>query len=139
MGDSLTAGYGLAAQDGFTARLEAALRARGVAVRVINAGVSGDTSAGGLSRLDWLMSERPDLVIVDLKLKTGHGFSVLKRIRESHPGTKTLVSSMHEETLYAERALKAADDTVRSSAPEFIEGVELTQRELLNAFAKSLA
>ncbi len=71
LGDSLTAGYGLAAQDGFTARLEAALRDRGVAARVINAGVSGDTSAGGLSRLDWLMAEKPDLVIVELGANDG--------------------------------------------------------------------
>lgn len=71
LGDSLTAGYGLAAQDGFTARLEAALRARGVAARVVNAGVSGDTSAGGLSRLDWLMSDKPDLVIVELGANDG--------------------------------------------------------------------
>ncbi len=71
LGDSLTAGYGLAAQDGFTARLEAALREYGVAARVINAGVSGDTSAGGLSRLDWLMAEKPDLVIVELGANDG--------------------------------------------------------------------
>jgi len=71
LGDSLTAGYGLAAQDGFTARLEAALRDRGVTARVINAGVSGDTSAGGLNRLDWLMAEKPDLVIVELGANDG--------------------------------------------------------------------
>lgn len=71
LGDSLTAGYGLAAQDGFTARLESALRGRGISARVINAGVSGDTSAGGLSRLDWLMSDRPDLVIVELGANDG--------------------------------------------------------------------
>jgi acyl-CoA thioesterase I len=66
LGDSLTAGYGLAAEDGFTARLEAALKAAGVAAKVINGGVSGDTSAGGLARVDWLMAEKPDLVIVEL-------------------------------------------------------------------------
>jgi acyl-CoA thioesterase I len=66
LGDSLTAGYGLPAEDGFTARLEAALKAAGVAVKVINGGVSGDTSAGGLARVDWLMAEKPDLVIVEL-------------------------------------------------------------------------
>ncbi len=71
LGDSLTAGYGLAVQDGFPSRLEAALRARGVAARVVNAGVSGDTSAGGLGRLDWLMAEKPDLVIVELGANDG--------------------------------------------------------------------
>jgi acyl-CoA thioesterase-1 len=71
LGDSLTAGYGLAVQDGFPSRLEAALRVRGVAARVVNAGVSGDTSAGGLGRLDWLMAEKPDLVIVELGANDG--------------------------------------------------------------------
>lgn len=65
-GDSLTAGYGLNGQDSFPSRLETALRESGYDVRVINGGVSGDTTAGGLARLDWLMQERPDLVIVEL-------------------------------------------------------------------------
>lgn len=66
LGDSLTAGFGLPAEDGFTTRLEAALRAAGVDARVVNAGVSGDTSAGGRSRLDWVLADAPDLVIVEL-------------------------------------------------------------------------
>ncbi|MHA1107516.1 MAG: arylesterase [Alphaproteobacteria bacterium] len=66
LGDSLTAGYGLAAEDAFPARLEAALRAGGYKVRVINAGVSGDTSAGGLARLDWALAEAPDAAIIEL-------------------------------------------------------------------------
>ena len=65
-GDSLTAGYGLTAADGFPARLEAALTAAGVAARVIDGGVSGDTTAGGLARLDWALAEDPDVVIVEL-------------------------------------------------------------------------
>lgn len=66
LGDSLTAGYGLAADQSFPAQLEAALRQRGYPVEVQNAGVSGDTTAGGLARLDWLLDSRPDLVIVEL-------------------------------------------------------------------------
>ncbi len=66
LGDSLTAGYGLAKADSFPAQLETALRAQGHQVRVINGGVSGDTSAGGLARMDWLMVEEPDLIIVEL-------------------------------------------------------------------------
>ncbi len=66
LGDSLTAGYGLPRKDAFTARLGAALAAAGVKARVVNAGVSGDTSAGGLARIDWLLAEKPDLVIVEL-------------------------------------------------------------------------
>jgi acyl-CoA thioesterase I len=68
-GDSLTAGYGLKPGEGFAPRLEAALRASGVAVRVHNAGVSGDTSAAGRARLDWVLralKTKPDLVILEL-------------------------------------------------------------------------
>jgi acyl-CoA thioesterase-1 len=59
LGDSLTAGYGLPKNQAFPARLEAALRAEGVDVNVIDAGVSGDTSAGGLARLDWALGNPP--------------------------------------------------------------------------------
>ena len=65
-GDSLTAGYGLDHDDVFPVRLERALRARGLAARVVNAGVSGDTTAGGLARLDWSLVDKPSLVIVQL-------------------------------------------------------------------------
>ena len=66
LGDSLTAGYGLARSEGFVTRLEAALRARGVPARVLDAGVSGDTTAGGRARLDWALADRPDVAIVAL-------------------------------------------------------------------------
>ncbi len=66
LGDSLAAGFGLEEKAAFPAQLEAALRQRGYQVRVTNAGVSGDTSAGGAARLDWSLTERPDLMIVEL-------------------------------------------------------------------------
>lgn len=66
LGDSLTAGYGLPAQDTFPAQLEQALKARGHAVQIENAGVSGDTASGGLARLDWSVPEGTDAVIVEL-------------------------------------------------------------------------
>jgi len=66
LGDSLTAGYGLAPQDGFTAQLQAALAAKGYKVTVHNGGVSGDTSAGGLARLDWAVGPEAQAVIVEL-------------------------------------------------------------------------
>ena len=65
-GDSLTAGYGLPAGQAFPARLEAWLHQQGIEVRVVNAGVSGDTTAGGLARLDWALADKPDLVILAL-------------------------------------------------------------------------
>jgi acyl-CoA thioesterase I len=65
-GASIVAGYGLGAADSLPAQLEQALKAHGVDAAVIDAGVSGDTSAGGLARLDWSLADNPDLVIVDL-------------------------------------------------------------------------
>ena len=65
-GDSLTAGYGVPARQAFPARLEAWLHEHGIAARVVNAGVSGDTTAGGLARLDWALADKPDLVILAL-------------------------------------------------------------------------
>ncbi|MGD9539177.1 MAG: arylesterase [Alphaproteobacteria bacterium] len=70
-GDSLAAGYGLPAEDAFPVRLEAYLRERGHDWRVVNAGVSGDTSAGGLARLDWALADEPDLVILELGSNDG--------------------------------------------------------------------
>lgn len=67
LGDSLTAGYGLAdLKDSFPRQLEAALKAKGHNVVVIQGGVSGDTTTGGRSRLDWVLGEKPDAVIVAL-------------------------------------------------------------------------
>jgi acyl-CoA thioesterase-1 len=66
LGDSLTAGLGLPANAAFPAKLEQALKAKGLAVEIANAGVSGDTAAGGLARLDWSVPEGTDAVIVEL-------------------------------------------------------------------------
>ena len=66
LGDSLTAGYGLDLADTFPVLLEGALRADGLDVAVINAGVSGDTTAGGLARLGWALADRPHMAIVAL-------------------------------------------------------------------------
>jgi len=71
LGDSLTAGYGLPLADSFPAQLERALRAQGLAVSVINAGVSGDTTAGGRARLDWALQDKPDAVLVELGANDG--------------------------------------------------------------------
>ncbi|MEI9887879.1 MAG: arylesterase [Rhizomicrobium sp.] len=66
LGTSLTQGYGVAPGFDFTAVLEARLKASGIDAKVINAGVSGDTSAGGLARLDWSLADHPDAAIVEL-------------------------------------------------------------------------
>ncbi|MEO5375232.1 MAG: arylesterase [Alphaproteobacteria bacterium] len=66
IGDSLTAGWGVPDAAGFTVRLERALRAEGRPVEIINAGVPGETTAGGRQRLDWLMREPFDAAMVEL-------------------------------------------------------------------------
>lgn len=104
LGDSLTAGYGLPADQAFPARLEAALRAAGHPVEVINAGVSGDTTAGGLARLDWALGGRPpQFAIVELGandalrgLEPGRAYDNLDRIiaRLKAQGVRVLLAGM---------------------------------------------
>lgn len=65
-GDSLTAGYGLPPEDGFVPQLQAWLAERGAEVTVQNAGVSGDTTAGALARIDWTLSAPVDAMIITL-------------------------------------------------------------------------
>lgn len=71
LGDSLTAGLGVTAAEAFPAHLEARLRREGYDYRVVNAGVSGDTSAGGLRRVDWVLRAEPEIVIVALGANDG--------------------------------------------------------------------
>ncbi len=103
LGDSLTAGQGLTIAESFPARLERALRRDGIRVRVINAGVSGDTTAGGLARLEWALADRPHAVIVELGANDGlRGLdpaaseanldAILGRLRDS--GVAVLVAGM---------------------------------------------
>ncbi|MDT8857059.1 arylesterase [Paracoccaceae bacterium Fryx2] len=66
LGDSLTQGYGLPVEEGFVPQLQAWLAGQGAEVTVLNAGVSGDTTAGGLSRLDWSLTPEVDAMIVNL-------------------------------------------------------------------------
>jgi acyl-CoA thioesterase-1 len=71
IGDSLTAGFGVARDEAYPARLEARLRRDGYRYRVVNAGVSGDTTAGGLRRVDWALRARPEIAIVALGANDG--------------------------------------------------------------------
>jgi acyl-CoA thioesterase-1 len=95
LGDSLTAGYGLPAAAAFPVRLQKALVAKGLAVDIANAGVSGDTVADGLARLDWSVPEGTEAVILELGANdmlrgldpelTRKGLEeILRRLRERH-------------------------------------------------------
>lgn len=103
MGDSLLAGYGLESADNFTTQLEQALKLKGHDVEVINAGLSGDTSAGGLSRVEQVIAQKPDVVIfclgandalrgLDPKQAEHNLAATLEKLKAS--GTKILLAGM---------------------------------------------
>ena len=71
VGDSLTAGYGLAEEQSYPAQLERKLHAEGLRYRVINAGISGETSSGTLSRIKWVLTLKPDIVILETGANDG--------------------------------------------------------------------
>lgn len=70
-GDSLTAGLGVAANEGYPAVLEEKLKEAGFSYRVVNSGVSGETTAGGLRRVDWVLRSRPEIVVLELGANDG--------------------------------------------------------------------
>ncbi len=103
-GDSLTAGYRLPNDEGFAPKLQAALRKQGFDVTVINAGVSGDTTTGGLARLDWTLADGADAVILELgandmlrgidpKVPAANLARMLEQLRAKH--MKVLLAGMH--------------------------------------------
>lgn len=141
-GDSLTAGYGLMPEQAFPARLEAWLRAHGVPARVINAGVSGDTTSGGLARLDWALADKPDLVIlalggndalrgIDPATVRANLEAMLKKIRAT--GAKVLILGMLAPPNWGEAYDRAFDKIYPELAhahkatlyPFFLEGVAM--------------
>ena len=71
LGDSLTAGYGLLPEEALPSQLQRKLKMMGYSVEVLNGGVSGDTSAGGRSRLNWALADKPDAVILALGANDG--------------------------------------------------------------------
>ncbi len=102
-GDSLTAGYGLSPGEAFPALLAALLQKQGVAVEMVNGGVSGDTSADGLARLDWATADHPGVVLLELgandalrgidpKLTYANLDRILARLKAS--GAKVLLLGM---------------------------------------------
>ncbi len=103
-GDSLSAGYGVGPGESFPEQLQAALAKAGLDVKVVNAGVSGDTTTGGLARLDWSVPTSADLVIVELGANDAlRGISpdvtrrnldeILKRLT-ARPSTKVILAGM---------------------------------------------
>jgi acyl-CoA thioesterase-1 len=142
LGDSLTAGYGLPHEDGFQAVLAAALQARGLGVTIIDGSVSGDTSAGGLARLDWVLAGGADAAIVELGANDGlRGLepaemgrnltAILDRLAAKH--VKVLLSGMYPPANFGPdytRAFRAVFDLLGQRPgvlydPFFLDGVAL--------------
>ena len=125
LGDSLTAGLGVAADEAYPALLEARLRHAGFDYRVVNAGVSGDTSAGGLRRLEWVLRARPDVVIVALGANDGlRGLpvaalrdnltAIVTRLREA--GVRVLLVGMRLPSNYGDAYADEFRDAFRAVA-----------------------
>lgn len=121
LGDSLTAGQGVARDEAYPALLEARLRGEGYPYRVVNAGVSGDTSAGGLRRVEWVLRTKPEIVIVALGANDGlRGLpvdalrdnleAIVTRVRAS--GARVLLAGMRVPPNYG-------DDYARAFAAVF--------------------
>jgi acyl-CoA thioesterase I len=105
LGDSITAGYGVDPSEAYPAIIKDKIEAEGWSFKVINAGVSGDTSAGGLSRLDWLLRNRIDVMILELGANDGlRGLAVetirtnlqaiIDRTRHRYPQVKIIIAGM---------------------------------------------
>jgi acyl-CoA thioesterase I len=101
LGDSLTAGLGVAADETYPALLERRLRREGFAYRVVNAGVSGDTTAGGLRRLEWVLRARPAIVIVALGANDGLRGLPVTALRDNLVATVTRLRAAGVRVLLA--------------------------------------
>ena len=141
-GDSLTAGFGLPREAAFPAQLEAWLQARGFPVRVINAGLSGDTTANGLARLDGWFADRSNIVVLELGANdalrgidpatvSGNLRAMIAKIK-AH-GAELLLTGMLAPPNWGEEYRRAFDriypDLARTDAvplyPFFLQGVAL--------------
>ncbi|GAB4119247.1 MAG: arylesterase [Acidobacteriota bacterium] len=105
LGDSLTAGYGLDPKQAYPALLQERIDREGLPYRVVDAGVSGDTSAGGLSRINWLLREPVDVLVLELGANDGlRGIEldstrrnlqgIIDRTRQSYPDVRILIAGM---------------------------------------------
>ncbi len=104
-GDSLTAGYGLSTEEAFPAVVEKNLNKKGKPTKVVNAGLSGETSAGGLARIDWVLRQPVDIFILELGANDGlrgppldqtrkNLQAIIDKVKAKYPKTKVVVTGM---------------------------------------------
>lgn len=118
LGDSLTAGYGLDPDQAFPALIQKKIDAAGLPWRVVNAGLSGDTTAGGLRRIDWLLRQPVDLLVIELGGNDGlRGIppalsrenlqTMIDRLKLRHPRARVLLAGMQMPTNMGEEHRRA--------------------------------
>ena len=127
-GDSLTAGFGVAPPENYPSRLQVILKEKGYPHRVVNAGVSGDTTAGGVRRITWLLKQNPRIVVLALGandglrgLSIGEMYSNLKQIIEicRERGAKVLLAGMKVPPNYGEKYSQEFVDVYVKLSQEF--------------------
>ena len=134
LGTSLTAGYGLPAEEAFAARIQERLDGAGLDLGVVNAGVSGDTSAGGLARIDWLLRAPVAVLVLELganDMLRGLGIeamqtnlrAILDRARAAHPDVRFVIAGMRAAPNLGPDYQRAFDATFPALAEEY--GAEL--------------
>lgn len=122
LGTSLTAGYGLTVDEAFPALIQTLIDDEGLPFRVVNAGVSGDTSAGGLARLDWLLRQPVSVLVLELganDMLRGQGVEAMRenlqaivdRTRSAHPDARLVVAGMRAAPNLGEQYVSTFEST----------------------------
>ncbi|MGX9355268.1 arylesterase [Roseobacteraceae bacterium S113] len=133
LGDSLTQGYGLVAEDGFVPQLQAWLQAQGVEAQVVNAGVSGDTTAGGLARVAWSLTPQTDAMIVAL------GGNDLLRGIAPETARANLEGILKEATARALPVLLVGMEAPGNYGPEYKQAFDAIYPDLAGVYGADLA
>jgi acyl-CoA thioesterase I len=162
VGTSLTAGYGVGEDVAYPARIQAKIDSAGLPFTVVNAGISGETSAGGLARLDWMLQQPIDVLVLELGANDGlRGYDVgalranldtiLTRTRARYPDAELVITGMEAPPNLGARYTERFRDTFRDLAekhdaalvPFLLEGVageaELNQEDRIHPTAEGHA
>jgi acyl-CoA thioesterase-1 len=129
LGDSLTAGYGLAAEEAFPARIQQRIDAAGLDFRVMNAGVSGDTSAGGLRRVDWLLQQPVAILVLELGANDMLRGQSVESMRSNLRGILDKVRAARPEVRFVIAGMRAAPNLGPAYGREFEQSFELIASE----------
>jgi acyl-CoA thioesterase-1 len=132
LGDSLTAGYGLSEEQAYPALLEARMREAGIDLPVVNAGVSGDTTAGGLARLDWILRQKVAVLVVALGANDGLRGVPLGETR------RNLARIIERGQAAGARVVLAGMKLPTNYGPQYRDGFERNYTDLARQYGVSL-